>query len=153
MKFVSQKQFAMATLFALMASGCGSIQAPPTTETITLTKLNEVGELYRVYSLTFKKPPKSKAEVTKVENAVPSGLTPINTGDIIVFWGGELTDLGEEPGSATSDKILAYEKEVPEKGGKVLTLDRRVKSMSPEEFAAAPKAGSLEPAKADSKKK
>ncbi|MFM7131862.1 MAG: hypothetical protein ACKO0V_21150, partial [bacterium] len=125
MKFATQNVLAMTALLALLSSGCGSKQAPPTAETVTLTKLNEVGELYRVYSLTFKKPPKSKAEVTKVENSVPSGLTPINTGDIIVFWGGELTDLGEEPGSATSDKILAYEKEVPEKGGKVLTLDRR----------------------------
>ena len=57
----------------------------------------------------------------------------------------ELTELGEEPGSVTSDKILAYEKDVPTKGGKVLTLDRRIKTLTAEEFTSAPKAGSLEP--------
>jgi hypothetical protein len=84
-----------------------------------------------------------------MENAVPSGLTPISTGDIIVLWGGELTDLNEEPTGPKSDTILAYEKDVPDKGGKVLLLDRNIKTMTPEEFAAAPKAAELaaEPAK------
>lgn len=130
---------------AIALVGCGSKQPAPTQESATLSRLNDVAELYRVYSITNKKPPKNKAEAAKMENAVPSGLTPINTGDIVVFWGAELTDLGEEPGSATSDKILAYEKDVPTKGGKVLTLDRRIKSMTAEEFTAAPKAGTLEP--------
>ena len=129
--------------------GCGSTQPAATPESATLSKLNDVAELYRVYSITNKKPPKSKAEAAKMENAVPSGLTPINTGDIIVLWGGELTDLNEEPTGPKSDKILAYEKDVPAKGGKVLLLDRNIKTMTPEEFAAAPKAAELatEPAK------
>jgi hypothetical protein len=129
--------------------GCGSRQPVATPESATLSKLNDVAELYRVYSITNKKPPKSKSEAAKMENAVPSGLTPINTGDIIVLWGGELTDLNEEPTGPKSDKILAYEKDVPSKGGKVLLLDRNIKTMTPEEFAAAPKAAELaaEPAK------
>ena len=129
--------------------GCGSTQPAATPESATLSKLNDVAELYRVYSITNKKPPKSKAEAAKMENAVPSGLTPINTGDIIVLWGGELTDLNEEPTGPKSDKILAYEKDVPAKGGKVLLLDRNIKTLTPEEFAAAPKAAELatEPAK------
>ncbi len=129
--------------------GCGSSQPAATPESATLSKLNDVAELYRVYSITNKKPPKTKAEAAKMENAVPSGLTPINTGDIIVLWGGELTDLNEEPTGPKSDKILAYEKDVPAKGGKVLLLDRNIKTMTPEEFAAAPKAAELatEPAK------
>jgi hypothetical protein len=129
--------------------GCGSSQPVATPESATLSKLNDVAELYRVYSITNKKPPKSKAEAAKMENAVPSGLTPISTGDIIVLWGGELTDLNEEPTGPKSDTILAYEKDVPDKGGKVLLLDRNIKTMTPEEFAAAPKAAELaaEPAK------
>jgi hypothetical protein len=129
--------------------GCGSSQPVATPESATLSKLNDVAELYRVYSITNKKPPKTKAEAAKMENAVPSGLTPINTGDIIVLWGGELTDLNEEPTGPKSDKILAYEKDVPAKGGKVLLLDRNIKTMTREEFAAAPKAAELatEPAK------
>jgi len=129
--------------------GCGSRQPVATPESATLSKLNDVAELYRVYSITNKKPPKTKAEAAKMENAVPSGLTPINTGDIIVLWGGELTDLNEEPTGPKSDKILAYEKDVPAKGGKVLLLDRNIKTMTPEEFAAAPKSAELaaEPAK------
>ena len=129
--------------------GCGSSQPVATPESATLSKLNDVAELYRVYSITNKKPPKTKAEAAKMENAVPSGLTPINTGDIIVLWGGELTDLNEEPTGPKSDKILAYEKDVPAKGGKVLLLDRNIQTMTPADFAAAPKAAELatEPAK------
>ena len=136
-------------LYSFSLVGCGSSQPVATPESATLSKLNDVAELYRVYSITNKKPPKTKAEAAKMENAVPSGLTPINTGDIIVLWGGELTDLNEEPTGPKSDKILAYEKDVPAKGGKVLLLDRNIKTMTPEEFAAAPKAAELatEPAK------
>jgi hypothetical protein len=152
MNNTSFKFFAPIALALVITTGCGSSQTSPSPDTVSLTKLNEVGELYRVYSITYKKPPKSKAEVTKVENAVPSGLTPINTGDIVIFWGAELSGLDEEPGSTTSDKILAYEKQVPASGGKVMTLDRRIRTMTAEEFAAAPKAGTLEPAKTESKK-
>lgn len=152
MKSASIRSLFLVALLSIFATGCGSKQGPPTPDQATFTKLNEFGELYRVYSLTYKKPPKTKADAAKVENAVPSGLTSINNGDIIGFWGAELPDLGEEPGSATSDKILAYEKDVPTKGGNVLTLDRRVKKMTAEEFAAAPKAGTAEPEKTTTKK-
>lgn len=140
----SQKFLAILVFFSGMIAGCGSKDQVITPDKAAESRLNDVGEIYRVYSLTFKKPPKTKVDLAKVENVSPSGMTPILSGEIEVYWGSELTDLNEDPGGTPSDKILAFEKDAPTKGGQVLMLDRTVKSMTVEEFAAAPKAGTLE---------
>ena len=49
-----------------------------------------------------------------------------------------------EPSSPESDEVLAYWKTVPEKGGPVLMLDRRLRRMTAEEFKAARLAGTEE---------
>lgn len=140
--------FAFFAMLSTMIAGCGSGEQVITQDKATESRLNEVAEIYRVYSVTYKKPPKSKTDLMKVENAAPSGMTPITSGEIEIFWGGELTDLNEEPTGPTSDKILAFEKDTPTKGGQVLLLDRSVKTMTAEEFASAPKAGTLDAAPA-----
>jgi len=139
-------------LAVFIGLGCSKSTGPVTQEVAIESRLGEGAELYRFYTVQNKKPPKSVAEARTMENAVPSGLTPIVTGEVVVFWGAELNELGEEPAGPESDKVLAYEKDVPEKGGRVLMLDRRIKTMTAEEFAAAPKAGTLEEA-APAKKK
>lgn len=149
---IVNRAFAMTiALVCLIFAGCGSSQPQVTEDQAVDLRLNEVAEIYRVYSVTFKKPPKSSSELVKVENVAPSGMTPITSGQIEVFWGGELTDLGEEPSGPESDKILAFEKDVPTKGGKVLMLDRRIKTLTAEQFQSAPKAGTLESAASKSK--
>lgn len=143
---------ACVCIVSALATGCGG-SGGPVTETVAIkSRLGEVAELYRTYVTVAKKPPKSMADLRTIENVAPSGLTPLETGEVIVFWNAELTSLGEEPTGPESDKILAYEKDVPQKGGQVLMLDRRIKSMTPEQFAAAPKAGTSEP-EAQAKKK
>ena len=136
----------------MVCVGCGGSGGPVTQELAVESRLGEVAELYRSYAATTKKAPKSLADLRTIENVAPSGLTPLVTGEVIVFWGAELTSLGEEPTGPESDKVLAYEKDVPQKGGQVLMLDRRIKTMSAEEFAAAPKAGTLEEATPAKKK-
>ena len=54
-----------------------------------------------------------------------------------MFYGVDLRQL-PDPGQ----KVLAYEKDVPQKGGAVVMADGTVKAMTPEEFQAAPKAKS-----------
>ncbi len=135
---------------ASMMFGCG-----PSQEQVVMQQsqeavgLQSLGEAYRTISLVNKRPPKKMQEVEQASAASPSGLAGISASNVVVFWGAELSDLSEEPGKVPSDKILAYEKTVPEGGGYVLMLDRTVKKMTPEEFKAAPKAGKEpEPAKA-----
>ncbi|WP_435015750.1 hypothetical protein TA3x_003301 [Tundrisphaera sp. TA3] len=70
-----------------------------------------------------------------------AAMNEVRNGNIIVQWGATLPDIKEEPGQSTAPEILAYGKDVPEKGGYVLHLDRTVTKMTAEEFKAAPKAG------------
>lgn len=145
----------LSALFAITClcnfAGCGGSGGPVTQDVAIQSRLGEVAELYRVFQIQNKRPPKSVAEARTMENAVPSGLTPIVTGEVIVYFGTALPELGEEPSGPESDTVLAYEKDVPTKGGQVLMLDRRIKTMTAEEFAAAPKAGTVEPEAAKKK--
>ena len=132
----------MLGLVASMMFGCGPSQEQAAMEqSQEAIGLQSLGEAYRTISLVNKRPPKRMQEVEQAAAASPSGLAGITASNVVVFWGAELTDLSEEPGKVPSDKILAYEKKVPEQGGYVLMLDRTVKKMTPEEFKAAPKAG------------
>src|SRR5262245_17284064 len=105
------------------------------------TALNELGEAYRAYSIANKKPPKSMADLSKVEAIGGNGVASAKEGNIIVNWGATLPDTDETPGKNPSPEILAYWKGVPESGGYVLMLDRTIKQMTADEFKAAPKAG------------
>jgi hypothetical protein len=55
-----------------------------------------------------------------------------------------LLDTDVEPSSPPSDDVLAYWKTVPEMGGPVLMLDRRIRTMTAEEFKAARLAGTAD---------
>jgi hypothetical protein len=136
-----------------LAVGCGSQNRPVTQEDMQVTALNDVGELYRGYQVLHRKPPRQTADFQPMEMANPTGLRALKTGEIVVFYNAELPDLGEAPGKGPADTVLAYEKPVPEQGGKVLMLNRTIKTMTADEFKAAPKAGteSSAPAGATSK--
>ena len=103
--------------------------------------LNDVGELYRVYSSTNNKPPTSPADFKALANVAPGGYTAVTSGRVLVNFGATMTDLTDGPAKPTSDQVLAYEKQVPESGGAVLMLDRTVRTMTADEFKAAKKAG------------
>ena len=60
-------------------------------------------------------------------------------------WEATLPDTEVEPSSPTSDEALAYWKTIPEKGGTVLMLDRRLRRMTAVEFKSARLAGTAEP--------
>jgi hypothetical protein len=105
-------------------------------------RLQDVGELYRSYQETFKKPPKSPRDLLKVGDATaPIGHASIREKQVVVRWNVTLPDTAAEPTSPPSDEVLAYIKDVPEKGGAVMTVDRRIRRMTPEEFKGAKLAG------------
>ena len=72
---------------------------------------------------------------------------------VVLRYGAMLSDTKEEPGQTPSDELLAYESQVPEKGGRVLMLDRTIKTMTPEEFKVAKLAGKSASDTSDSKTK
>lgn len=53
-------------------------------------------------------------------------------GDVIMIWNGELRDP-----TANGDYILAFEAQVPAKGGYLVMADASVRTMTAKEFAAA----------------
>ena len=71
----------------------------------------------------------------------PSADDSVRSGSIVVQYRTPY-DTSEEPTSANSDEVLAYPKNVPQNGGQVLMHDRRIKTMTADEFRAASLAGS-----------
>lgn len=146
----SRSPLAVATAFFIALSstlaGCGQpdLQSP---EAGDEQRLRDVGELYRVHQALNSKPPQALKDLMQEANGSPSGFEQIRSGDVVVRWDATLPDTKEEPGNGSTPEILAYLKDVPEKGGLVLMLDRSIRRMTPEEFKDAPKAGKDAPSK------
>ncbi len=133
---------AIAIATCLAQAGCGgSSNTPLTPEKLNDVKLREVGELYRVYQINSKKPPKSLKDLAPYANATLTAYETLRKGDVVVRYGATLPDTEEEPKSTGATEVLAYLKDVPSQGGPVMMLDRSTKSMTPEEFKSAKFAG------------
>jgi hypothetical protein len=105
------------------------------------TSLNDVGDIYRTFVVMNKKAPKTLGDLAKLERMSPAGIVALRSGEVVVRFGMDLPNTDPEPGKSASDEILAYEKQVPEAGGKVLMLDRTIRQMTADEFKAASQAG------------
>ena len=110
-------------------------------DSIERASLAEIGEIYRSFSVSNNRPPKDLKELGSMRPVGPSGVKSLEDRTVILFYGGPMNDLNEGLASTSSNKILAYEKKVPESGGDVLMLDRTIKTMTAQEFKTAPKAG------------
>lgn len=131
-----------ACVSVALASGCGGpSNHPATSAEVEQTVLNDVGELYRMYTLQYKKPPAKLGDFAPLERMSPMGLLALKNGEVVVRFGATLPDTGEEPGKGDADEVLAYKKEVPTSGGQVLMLNRTIRTMSADEFKAAKLAG------------
>jgi hypothetical protein len=132
----------LCSVALLLAAGCGdSGNRPMTKDDVVDLTLSDVGEVYRMYTVDKKKPPAKTADITPLERVNPTGVHAIESGDVVVRFGAALPDTGEMPGQGPDDEVLAYMKDVPESGGKVLMLNRTVRTMTPEEFKSAKLAG------------
>ncbi len=127
----------------LVAVGCGPSGnvGPATPAQKSDAALNDIGEIYRIFLLTNKKPPTKIGDLAGFQNVGSTGVAALKSGEVVVLYGAMMTDTNEGPASTSSNEVLAYEKKVPESGGKVLMLDRTVREMTADEFKAAPKAG------------
>jgi hypothetical protein len=137
-----------ALVLGLLSCGCGGLsqEGPLGEPQMEDLKLREVGELYRVHQLMSKKLPRLLKGFIRIGAAAsPTAYGAIRSGEVVVRWEATLPDTEVEPSSPTSDEALAYWKTVPDKGGTVLMLDRRLRRMTAEEFKSARPAGTAEP--------
>jgi hypothetical protein len=144
------KLFAMIPALTLLV-GCDTQNRPLTSDDGAEQNLSQVGELCRHYQFAKQKPPSKLGDLMSVKAQGTNGFNALQAGSVILRYGATLPDLSEEPGKEPSDEILAYLKETPESGGKVLLLNRTVKSMTADEFKSAKLAGN--PASPDTQKK
>ena len=128
--------FLLGVLLSGAITGCGSAGSQKADEELFHNNaLEEVGTIYVSHLGDVKKPPTKLAEFAKYEIGMPTGFNELRSGNIIAF-------LGASPSDAEVDKVLAYEKSVPEAGGFVLMGDgKTVKKLTADEFKSAPKAG------------
>lgn len=123
-----------------LAAGCGDEGVPSAGAADDSLYLQTLGDDYRLYSIAKKQPPRKVDDMKALQTIVSPAVEAARKGDIVVLWGATLPDTNEEPGQSPAPEILAYGKDVPEKGGYVLHLDRTVSQMTAEEFKAAPRA-------------
>jgi hypothetical protein len=142
----------LCCLAALLAAGCGGSNPPITKEQGEEYLLTQVGELCRYYQFAKSKPPTKLDDFATIKTQATNGYEALRSGTVILRFGATLPDLAEDPGQSSSEEVLAYMKEVPESGGKVLLLNRTVKTMTPEEFKAAKLAGTASSGPAEAKK-
>jgi hypothetical protein len=82
--------------------------------------------------------PAGPADLQKYVSEFPEVSQALQNGDIVVYWNIRVpADLLQQ---GTSNTVLAYEKDVPAKGGMVLMADGSVREMTAQEFQTAPKA-------------
>ncbi len=126
----------VATLLAASCGGCGPEEVANSPEIFDMGSLEDVGQLYNSVSGGGKKPPKSLKDLARNRDVFSVGYNAVETGDVVVYWGVIVT-----PGDAAGEtnEVLAYNATVPTDGGPVLLKDLSIKTMTVQEFEAAPK--------------
>ncbi|HVK16059.1 MAG TPA: hypothetical protein VM533_03860 [Fimbriiglobus sp.] len=117
-----------------LLAGCSGESAPQGHIAGREEELREVWQMYKDHLDARKRPPAKLQDLVPYEPAAINGFGALRDDRVVLLWGGSAT-AGQPP------RVLAYEKEVPEKGGAVLLQDGTVKAMTADEFKSAPKAG------------
>jgi hypothetical protein len=132
-------------------AGCDSTSQTPPADATEAAALQQVGEMLRDYQLSNGSPPQTLKQLQANSGASLGGFEQLKSSGIVVIWGATLPDTKEEPAGSPDEDVLAYSKDAPEKGGAVLLLNRTIRTMTADEFKAAPKAKSIAPARSSSK--
>lgn len=119
---------------AALLVGCGDAakNGDATGPTVDQTA-TDVAEMLKEYTEATKKGPNSVADLTDAPASHPVGHAAVASQQYVVVWRVPVT-----PGSG--DAVLAYPKDAPTAGGKVVMGDGSVKQMTADEFKTAPKA-------------
>jgi hypothetical protein len=93
--------------------------------------LDELAEVYKYRAAERMPAPASVEDLVDHTDAIPNAMQPIRDGEIVVVW--------RQGYAANSTAVLAYEKNAPTEGGKVLLRNGTVREMTAAEFKAAKK--------------
>src|SRR5262249_15435343 len=96
---------------------------------------------YHNYLADMNKGPSRTEDMQKYLQDDPTTYPALLNGQYVVLWGATLQSMT----AGTSNTVLGYEADVPTKGGQVLMGDGSVRTMTVQEFQAAPKAKSAAP--------
>lgn len=131
------KRLGWLLVAALVAAGCEK-KAEPTGVVLGVTPgprsqaqlqndLREVGIIHLLYlDMNAKKPATALADITPFAKDYPQGLEGLRNGTYVMVWNRSMP--------ADRLKVLAYEKDAPQRGGWVVFVDGTVKKVSKEEF-------------------
>ena len=123
-----------ATFLLAAALGCGGSNTTGNMSGPTASEsAKDVAEMLKEHFEATKKAPNSPADLTDAPASHPVGHAAVSAQEYVVFWKVPISPTG-------SGTVLAYHKDTPRAGGSVIMQDGSVKTMSAEEFAAAPKA-------------
>jgi len=125
------------TVAALLtvALGCGGGgKSSSSTSPTDKDNAEDVAAMLKEFGAAQKRAPAGVHELTDATASHPVGHAAVLSKDYVVYWRVPVTT-----GSNTT--VLAYQKDVPTKGGTVVMQDGSLKEMTAAEFAAAPKAG------------
>jgi hypothetical protein len=125
-----------SSLLSPFTPGCGPSEVANSPEIYNFGTLEEVGGLYLSASNLKKKPPTSIKDLAKNRDVFMNGYNALERGEVVVYWGVTATP-GDPAG--TADEVLAYKADVPTNGGPVLLKNLTIKTMTAEQFRAAPK--------------
>lgn len=117
--------------------GCSSRPAGGSTER-NVDIIQEVNDLLHMSINASGRGPTKLSDMDRLRAMFPRGYQAVKSGDIVVVWGSALKGEGEV---GKDETVSAYEKDVPTNGGHVLFSAGTVKTMTADEFKAAPKAG------------
>ena len=119
--------WAATVLLIIHPVGCGPSTAGP--ESLTQYSIGQIGQLFHLYQKGQKPPPKGLQDILPLERALPGAVGSIKSKEVLIYWGAGLSDAPE-----AASTVLAYQKDVPEKGGEVLMQDGTAKKMTAAEF-------------------
>jgi hypothetical protein len=122
-----------AFLASLALTGTARAQLTAAERAKRTNDLKQIGLAYHAFHDSFRKGPTKAADLGPfLEN--DKRLLGLLDDKVIVFqFGVAIADMVD----GTSNTVLAYDKDVPTKGGLVLMADASVKTMSAEEFKKA----------------
>jgi hypothetical protein len=118
---------------ALVLAGCSGLQEAAKKKQAE-NDLRQIALAYHASNDTNHKPPAKVDDLKpQLEAEAAKVFQALKDGEYVVQWGTPVT------GKDTDKTVLAYQKDVPTKGGPVAMVDGFVKQMTAEEFQAAPK--------------
>jgi hypothetical protein len=126
----------LAWVLGSLTAGCGPGAVERAPISVEQLSIEEIASILRAYQKGQKPPPKGLKDLLPMQAAFPTAVQALKNKEVLVYWGAGLSDA-----SGASSTVLAYHKDVPEKGGEVLMQDGTARKMTADEFKAATKAG------------